>query len=109
MIFVDQENHLVAYTPVWAMRQRLSKPVLGDELLEVIQHLGRRNELFNYPNMYRETVKPDSKRIEAMQSMDKLSLSAIPIVDDNGICQGVVEREKVVSQMILKLAEKSTK
>ncbi len=109
VIFVDHEKRLVAYVPVWAMRQRLSKPVLGDEFLEVVESPGRRNELFNYPNVFRETIKSASKRIEALQIMDRLNLSAIPVVDDKAGLQGVVERDKVISQMILKLAEKSTK
>jgi CBS domain-containing protein len=109
VVFVDHENRLIAYIPAWAIRQRLSKSVLGDDFLAIVKNPGRRNELFNYPNVIRETIKPDSKRIEALQIMDRLNLSAIPVVDAKGSVQGVVDREKIISQMILKLAETSTK
>lgn len=106
--FVNQANKFIAYTPAWAIRQRLSNPIRGDEFLEVVQNQSRRNELFNYPNVLRETVKPNSTRIDALQVMDRLNLSTIPVVDSNGELNGIIERDKVISQMLIKMVEKST-
>lgn len=105
IVFIDQENQFVAYIPAWAIRQRLSKPTLGDEFLEIIQNAGRRNELFNYPNVIRKTIKTGSKNLEALQLMDELNLSAILVIDEDEKVQGVTERDQVISQMMLKLVE----
>ncbi len=106
--FVDAENRLSAFMPVWAIRQTLSKPALGEEFLEIVRNPGRRNELTSYQNVIQESIKTGSKSLDALRIMNKKNLSAFVVTDEQNKIQGVVERDKVISQMMLKLAEKST-
>ena len=105
--FVDTENHFSGFMPVWAIRQTLSNPALGDEFLGIVKTPGRKNELSGYQNVIQESIKTESKTLEALRTMDKKKLSAFVVTDEENIIQGVIEKDKIISQMVLKLAEKS--
>jgi len=105
--FVDTENHFSAFMPVWAIRQTLSNPVLGEEFLEIVKTPGRKNELSDYKKVIQESIRTGSNTLEALRIMDKKKLSAFVVTDEENKIQGVIEKDKIISQMVLKLAEKS--
>lgn len=104
VVFVDSKRQFVAYMPSWAVKGLLSKPELGYEFINVINN-GNRQELFRYPGVISETIRTQSTNAEALREMTRRNLEALVVIDERNQLKGVVEREQVLSRMILSLTK----
>lgn len=104
VVFLDEEKRFLAYMQSWAFRGLLSMPELGYEFVNVINE-GRLENLFRYPGVVRETISTDSTNAEALSEMLKQNLEALVVIDENRNLKGVVEREQVLSRMMLTLTK----
>lgn len=104
VVFVDSKRQFVAYMPSWAAKGLLSKQELGREFINVINR-GNRQELFRYPGVVSETIRTQSTNAEALREMTKRNLEALVVTDESNQLRGVVEREQVLSRMILSLTK----
>lgn len=102
VVFVDNNNRFVAYMPSWALKGLLSKPQLGFEFIREINE-GHKQELFRYPGIVRDTIRMQSTNAEALGEMTRQNLEALVVTDENNELKGVVEREQVLSKMMLSL------
>ncbi len=103
VVFLDRNNQFVSYMPSWAVKGLISKQYLGDEFISIINN-GNKNELFQFPGVVRETIRTESTNAEALREMTKQNLEALVVIDGNNQLKGVVEREQVLSKMMLSLA-----
>jgi predicted transcriptional regulator len=75
---------------------------LGQEFIRAINH-GERDQIARYPGVITKAISSKSTNAEALREMEKSNLEALVVVDD-GRFKGVVEREQLLSRMMLALA-----
>jgi CBS domain-containing protein len=68
---------------------------------------GDANQVFSFPGMLRKVVPPSATNAEALSAMTANNLEAIAVVGDDRKLQGVVEREQLVSKLVLSLTQAS--
>ena len=66
---------------------------------------GALKELQQYRGVVTETISADATNIGALKRMNQLGVQAIVVVDDDNTTLGVVEREAVVSELLLGTAK----
>jgi CBS domain-containing protein len=103
--FLDKYNNFVAYMPSWVINNRLSDDHRAKEFFDVIKQ-GDRQKLFEYPGILHDTISPNAPNSEALRKMLTSNLDTIVVVDENNRLKGVIEREQVVSKMVLALTPK---
>jgi CBS domain-containing protein len=103
VVFVDSGKRFAAYMPSWSLKNLLSINELGDWFINVVND-GRAQELFRYPGVVRETIHTQSTNTEALREMTKQNSDALVVIDEKNELAGVVEREQILSRMMLSLA-----
>jgi len=64
-------------------------------------------EVFRYPGILQKVVPSTATNAEALAAMTDHNLGAIAVVDDQHLLRGIVEREQLVSKLVLSLASAS--
>lgn len=103
VIILDQENGFKAYLPSWMMRQILEMDSLGDDFVKAVND-GSVPHLRRYPGVVTRTITTEQTNIEAIQEMTDQNLEALVVIDQDRQLRGVVEREQVLSKLMLALA-----
>lgn len=103
--FLDASNDFVAYMPSWVVKNRLDDEDRARELFSVIKEANQ-EKLLAYPGAVREKISPASTNDEALHKMVASNLDVIVVVDENNRLKGVVEREQVLTRMVLALTPK---
>src|SRR5262245_47112260 len=104
VVFVDQAKRFVAYMPSWAVKGLLGSSELGDAFIHAVNE-GLTRELFRYPGIVKETIRTHSNNAEALREMLRQNLEALVVPDENNQLIGVVEREQILSRMMLSLVK----
>ena len=104
VVILDQTNRFVAYLSVWIARRILEMEALRVEFVEAIND-GRVRELRRYPGVVTKTISTKTTYIQALQEMTDRSLEALVVIDENDRLRGMVEREHVLSQLMLALSK----
>ncbi|GEM_PF-2079160 len=104
VVFLDDKERFVAYMPSWAFKGLISLPELADEFINVINE-GRVQDLYRYPGVEKETISTKSSNVEALHRMTTNNLEALVVIDEDRNLKGVVEREQVISKIMLTLVK----
>jgi len=102
VVFLDREDRFVAYIPSWALRQLLQLPDLAGEFINAI-NMGQAAQVIRYPGVVRKTISVRSTNAEALREMLAQNIEALLVVDDTRKLRGVIQREQVLSRMMLSL------
>jgi len=108
VVFLDKEKRFVAYMPSWAFQGLLGmeeENFLGEQFIKVINE-GRIQDLFRYPGVERKTISTGSSEAEALREMTRQNLEALVVIDENRHLNGVVEREQILSRMMIAMVDK---
>ena len=100
--FLDTHGDFVAYMPAWVVKNRLDDREKAGELFRVLKDADKQ-KLFAYPGILRDKVSPNATNGEALRKMVESNLDLIAVVDENDRLKGVLEREQVLSKMVLTL------
>ena len=100
--FLDTHGNLVAYMPAWVVKNRLDDREKAEELFRVLKDADKQ-KLFAYPGILRDKVSPNATNGEAPRKMVESNLDFIVVFDENNRLKGVLEREQVLSKMVLTL------
>ena len=103
VIVLDHENRLVAYLPSWALSQILKLEALGDEFVRMLNE-DRIGELRQYPGIITHAISTSSNNVEALREMTRQNIEAVVVVDGDRRVRGVVEREQILSKLLLAMA-----
>jgi signal-transduction protein with cAMP-binding, CBS, and nucleotidyltransferase domain len=103
-VFVDKNKRFAAYMPSWALKGLLAYPELGDRFIYAVNE-SLAQELFRYPGFIRETIHTQSTNTEALREMTKQNSEALVVIDEKNELAGVVQREQILSRMMLSLAK----
>jgi len=102
VVFIDKEKRFVAYMPSWALKGVLKLDELGDNFIWLVNE-GDRQRLLLFPGLVKETINTQSTNVEALREMMKQNVEALVVIDENYHLKGVVEREQILSRMMLSL------
>jgi CBS domain-containing protein len=110
VIFVDKENKLVGYMPSWALSGMLgSDQESANNFIGDINN-GHVDKVQARLGVITERVTTDTTNAEALQKMEKLNIEALVVVDSKSekVC-GVVERDRILSRMLIALTKGTKK
>lgn len=102
VLFLDRDGKFVAYMPSWALKQLLQVPDLAEEFLNSINE-GQMAQVLRYPGVVKKTISTESTNAEALREMLEQNIEALVVIDEQRKLRGVVEREQVLSRMMLSL------
>jgi hypothetical protein len=77
---------------------------LGRRFLDAVER-GDRSALKEFPGWGEHKVLPSATNAEALQKMTDDYLFAIPVVDEGRQLKGVVEREQLISKLVVSLVQ----
>lgn len=100
VVILDREKKFVAYIPSWAMLQILRVEALGYEFVSMINS-GNVRELRQYRGVITRTISTKSTNADALREMTAQDLEALVVIDDDRRLKGVVEREQLLSKLLL--------
>ncbi|HEY0073379.1 MAG TPA: CBS domain-containing protein [Abditibacteriaceae bacterium] len=103
VVIMDRNKSFVAYMPHWALKGLLDNPNLGHEFIDLVNNGGREN-LLRFPGIIRKTISTQTTNVEALREMTNQNLEALVVIDEHSQLKGVVEREQILSRMMLALA-----
>lgn len=78
---------------------------IGQQFVDAVARADA-NEVFYFPGTLREQMLTNETNVRALQRMTALKLDAMAIVDANRRVLGVVERDQLVSTLVLSLADR---
>jgi hypothetical protein len=80
----------------------LERPGLAEEFVRTLNS-GRTKSLRTYPGIVTEAITTSHTNAHALREMDRLNLEALVVVNDAKRVAGIVERDQVLSKMLLAL------
>ena len=101
----DRFKQVVAYTPFWEAQKLLTDAEEGERFISSINK-NNCEELLKFPGVVTKLLKTQSTNAEALRLMDEQNLDALVVVDKDRNLRGVVERDDIVSKMMLLLVDK---
>lgn len=109
VVFLDRYDRVIAYMPFWAVTRLLTDEEEGERFISLINDKNDNHEqkLRKLPNVVAKPLSMRSTNAEALRQMTALNLDTLAVVDADGHLRGVVERDDVVSKMMLMLVDKS--
>jgi len=102
VIFLDRDDKFVAYMPTWALKYLLQVPDLAWEFLNAVNQ-GQTAQVLRYPGVGKKTISTKSSNADALREMLEQNIEALVVIDEQRKLCGVVEREQVLSRMMLSL------
>ncbi len=103
VVFLDKEKKFVAYIPSWAMLRILRMDALGDAFVEIINR-GNIQDLRQYPGVVTKTISIKATNLDVLREMTAQNLDALVVIDEDQKLKGVVEREQILSKLLLGMA-----
>jgi hypothetical protein len=102
IVFLDKDNRFAAYISCWALKGLLKNVPLGDEFINSIKN-DKLTDLLHFSGIIQETISTQTTNSEALREMTKQSSEVLVVVNENRYLCGVVEREQILSKMLLSL------
>lgn len=103
VVIQDRSGELVAYVTARTMQTILASERLGEELVRTINE-GNTQQLMRYPGILSRTTTTKTSNIDALKEMVAQDLDAL-VVTENHKVKGVIEREQIISRLILAMAQ----
>ncbi|MCI0564205.1 MAG: hypothetical protein MN733_37495, partial [Nitrososphaera sp.] len=103
VVFLDQKDRLVAYISASGMNRILKGPQ-GGHFVGLINH-GNVPELWDFPGIMTRKLSTRENGINALKVLMENNLEAIILVDEADRLKGVLEREQILSKLLLAMAK----
>ena len=108
VVFLDSSNRFLGCIGANGLESLLVSGNLGSIFLEAIED-NRISVFARYPGVVREVIKTDATNTEALTLMERYGLDALAVVDENRHIKGVVERQQIVTKLLLSVVHDATK
>jgi hypothetical protein len=109
LIVLDDRERVLAYMTFRSALDVLEREERGDLFIELV-NVGD-PDVFDggggFTAVKTETLEQNATNAEALSTMEKIDLDALVVVDRKGRFAGVVERDRVLSRMMLALVSSS--
>jgi hypothetical protein len=103
-IFVNTGNRFIAYISSSVLHLILDSDDRAQKLLKIIA-TGNVSELWNFPGVVTQSISAQEKTMNALKAMMDNNLEAIPLLDENEEIKAFIERERILSEMLLAMAK----
>jgi CBS domain-containing protein len=103
VVILDKDGHFVASLTAWAMLQILRNQALGGNFVEIVNG-GSEAGLKQYPGVVTRAISTTTTNLEALKEMTARNSEALVVIDAGKKLAGVVEREQILSKLMLALA-----
>lgn len=104
VVFLDHRKRLVGHMSAWSVRALLQKAQLGSEFIDAINR-GLSAELMRYPGFETDAITKTCSNANALREMVRRNVDALLVVNEKKQLEGVVEREQIISLMMLSLVD----
>jgi CBS-domain-containing membrane protein len=104
---LDETGHFVGCASAHGFYSLIQNDRLAREFLHIVQ-MGNQHGIFQYPGILKNVIKPDATNAEALEVMDHYALDALAVVGRDHQLEGIVEREQVISTLLLSLVNDAT-
>lgn len=104
VVFLDKNQKFLAYILSHAMLKILQEENLGDSFVNAIES-GDIDKIRLYPRVITKPISIKTTNIEALRNMTNQNLDSLVVVDESNNLKGLVEREQILSKLMLSLAE----
>jgi CBS domain-containing protein len=104
VVLLDKKGHFIAYLSAWAMLQILKNSVLGDAFVDIVNN-GLERELKLYPGVMTKAISTKTTNLEALKEMASQNIGALVVIDEGRKLCGVVEREQILSKLLIGMAK----
>ena len=104
VVFLDSDKRVVAYMEAWALKELVeqTETEFAGEFVKFINS-GQKDDVADNPNVAKKTISASSTNIEALREMQAQNLEALVVVDEQTMLCGVIEREQVLTSIMLSL------
>jgi CBS domain-containing protein len=103
MLLTHKEEYFACMAP-WKLVQILEDKELSRLFLDAISNSNGAYQLVEYFGAKQEAVLKNTTNIEALKSMVSHNLDALAVLDEKNKLIGVVERNQIISKLLLELA-----
>ncbi len=104
VVIVNNNKEVIAFISKDKMSKILENNNLGNEFIKVINK-GKSESLNIFPGLITVKITEDTKNIEALKKMEENSVDELIVCDSEGKLKGVIEREDILSKLMIALAE----
>jgi hypothetical protein len=102
--FLDSSGAFIGCISPAELAGLMRSPALSGAFLGAVGR-GDAREVFRFPGMLRKVVPTNATNAEALSAMTTNNLGAIAVVDEDRRLRGVVEREQIISKLVLSLTD----
>jgi len=104
IVLLDSDHKVVAFISKEKLTTLLGNENLGNEFIRMVNE-GSIDELNIFPGIVLNTLEATARNIDALKHMDEYKLNELIVVDDEGKLRGIIEREDILSKLMIALAE----
>jgi CBS domain len=105
--FLDESGHFIGCASANGFYRLIRNYQLAHEFLSIVG-AGDQREIFRYPGILRNVINTEATNAEALAAMDQHGLGALAVVDEDRHVKGIVEREQLMSTLILSMVKDAT-
>src|SRR5215211_2756442 len=105
VLFLTEDERFVGYMPVRTVKQILNDPERGQEFVDSIN--AGSLKLLSWPGIVSRAVSTVATNTEALREMATHNSPMLVVVNAQGRVVGIVEREQIITKIILALIESS--
>ncbi len=105
--FLDETGRFVGCASASGFYSLIQNHQLAREFLQIVQ-TGNEHGIFRYPGILKKIITPDATNAEALAVMDQYALDALAVVGEDRHLKGIIEREQLISKLILSLVNDVT-
>lgn len=105
MVILNSSGTFSSYFPPRTISAILRSPD-GDEFVQNIKEQ-RAERLQHYPGAVKRALTKKSTNLDALNEMTSLNLDALIVLNEEGKLSGVIERQQLISKLLLAMAKAS--
>ena len=104
LVILEKDEKVFAYKSAWEVLNLLQAETMSDNFAEFINK-GYKQGLLQRYDFIDKAVQVTDTNIQALEIMNDLKTDAVVVTDEIGMFKGVIEREQILSMLILALAK----
>jgi hypothetical protein len=100
VVFLDTGGRFFAHVSPLSLKQLLADQQTAEDFVFAINE-GNKAHLLRYPCVVQKAAAPTATNADVLRQMHEQNVDALAVVDAEGQLRGVVQREQVLSRMML--------
>jgi CBS domain-containing protein len=106
--FLDRSGGFIGCASPTVLLSLMQDTGLGTGFLRAVED-GNAANVFRYPGILNNVIPAETTNSQALEAMSRHGLSALAVVGDDRRVKGVVEREQLMSKLVLSLIDDATR